>query len=141
MPRPRLSPRDVLTPEALLMLQRINEHMVGCNHFTFHLGSANEVLQHGWQFVKKGYQSFWGPGHHKFGSNWFWYFNSPLGCHVEYDADMDLHDEAWQAREVPMSADASQAFLFQYREKWVPGGPPPGAPGGQPGAPGQPASH
>ena len=25
MPRPRLSPRDVLTPEALLMLQRINE--------------------------------------------------------------------------------------------------------------------
>ena len=39
--------------------------------------------------MRAGYQSFWGPGRHKFGSNWFWYFNSPLGCHVEYDADMD----------------------------------------------------
>jgi hypothetical protein len=37
---------------------------------------------------------------------------------------MDLHDEAWIAREVPMSADASQLFLFQHREKWAPGGPP-----------------
>ena len=27
-----------------------------------------------------------------------------------------------------MSADASQLFLFQHREKWAPGGPP--APGG-----------
>ncbi|HSV44167.1 MAG TPA: glyoxalase, partial [Ramlibacter sp.] len=61
----------------------------------------------------------------KFGSNWFWYFNSPLGCHVEYDADMDLHDGTWTAREVPMGADASQLFLFQHRAKWAPGGPPP----------------
>ena len=28
-------------------------------------------------------------------------------------------------REVPMGADASQLFLFQYREKWAPSGPPP----------------
>jgi catechol 2,3-dioxygenase-like lactoylglutathione lyase family enzyme len=68
------------------------------------------------------------PGRHKFGSNWFWYFNSPLGCHVEYDADMDLHDNHWAARELPMGADNSQLFLFQHREKWAPGGPPP--PGG-----------
>jgi hypothetical protein len=63
------------------------------------------------------------------GSNWFWYFNSPLGCHVEYDADMDLHDDQWTARAIPMSADASQLFLFQQRDKWAPGGPPPGAAG------------
>ena len=63
---------------------------------------------------------------HYIGSNWFWYFNSPLGCNVEYDADMDLHDDAWAAREVPMGADASQSFLFQYRERWAPSGPPPG---------------
>ena len=30
-----------------------------------------------------------------------------------------------------MSADASQLFLFQSREKWAPGGPPPGK-GGPP---------
>ncbi|MDN4592292.1 glyoxalase [Xenophilus aerolatus] len=102
--------------------------MKGCEHFTFHLGGPTEVMLAGSRFVAKGYESFWGPGRHKFGSNWFWYFNSPLGCHVEYDADMDLHDEQWSAREAAMGADASQLFLFQHREKWAPGGPPPGAP-------------
>ncbi len=81
----------------------------------------------GTRFVKKGYQSFWGPGRHKFGSNWFWYFNSPLGCHFEYDADMDKHDDEWVAREAPMGPEASQIVLFEMREKWAPGGPPPGA--------------
>jgi hypothetical protein len=38
---------------------------------------------------------------------------------------MDLHDLAWSAREAPMGADASQLFLFQHREKWAPGAPPP----------------
>ena len=45
--------------------------------------------------------------------------------HVEYDADMDLHDDQWVAREVPVGADASQLFLFQHRAKWFPSGPPP----------------
>jgi hypothetical protein len=82
----------------------------------------------GARFANRGYQTFWGPGRHKLGSNWFWYFNSPLSCHVEYDADMDLHDDTWQARGVPISADASQLFLFTLRDKWSPGGPPPGEP-------------
>lgn len=99
--------------------------MKGCEHFTFHLGGPTEVLQAGTRFVAKGYQSYWGPGRHVFGSNWFWYFNSPLGCHVEYDADMDLHDEQWMAREAPAGADTSQIFLFQARDKWFPAGPPP----------------
>ena len=90
------------------------------------MANSRSTLLAGTRFVEKGYQSFWGPGRHKFGSNWFWYFNSPLGCHVEYDADMDLHDTQWQPREAAMGADASQAFLFQYREKWAPSGPPPG---------------
>jgi hypothetical protein len=40
---------------------------------------------------------------------------------------MDLHDDSWAEREVPMSADASQLFLFQHRENWAPSGPPPDA--------------
>jgi catechol 2,3-dioxygenase-like lactoylglutathione lyase family enzyme len=112
-----------------LFLIQTPPFMKGCEHFTFHLGGPTEVMQAGTRFVAKGYQSFWGPGRHKMGSNWFWYFNSPLGCHVEYDADMDLHDEEWVAREATMSADASQLFLFQQRDKWAPGGPPPGAAG------------
>lgn len=124
---PFLRPAGTQDHHTLFMIQT-PPFMKGCEHFTFHMGGPTEVLLAGTRFVDKGYQSFWGPGRHKFGSNWFWYFNSPLGCHVEYDADMDLHDAAWTAREVPMSADASQLFLFQHREKWAPGGPPP--PGG-----------
>lgn len=125
---PFLRPAGTPDHHTLFMIQT-PPHMRGCEHFTFHLGGPTEVLLAGTRFVEKGYQSFWGPGRHRFGSNWFWYFNSPLGCHVEYDADMDLHDNDWTAREVPMGADASQLFLFHHREKWAPSGPPPGAPG------------
>jgi catechol 2,3-dioxygenase-like lactoylglutathione lyase family enzyme len=128
---PFLRPGGTVDHHTLFMIQT-PPFMKGCEHFTFHMGGPTEVLLAGTRFVEKGYQSFWGPGRHKFGSNWFWYFNSPLGCHVEYDADMDLHDDQWAAREVPMSADASQLFLFQHREKWAPSGPPPGA--GKPAA-------
>jgi catechol 2,3-dioxygenase-like lactoylglutathione lyase family enzyme len=121
---PFLQPAGTLDHHTLFLIQT-PPFMQGVEHFTFHLGGPTELMLAGTRFVNKGYQSFWGPGRHKFGSNWFWYFNSPLGCHVEYDADMDLHDETWVARTVPMSADASQLFLFQSREKWAPGGPPP----------------
>ena len=99
--------------------------MTGVEHFTFHFGGPTEVMQNGSRFVEKGYQAFWGPGRHQMGSNWFWYFNSPFGCHMEMDADMDLHDASWQPREMAMGADASQAFLLGYRKKWSPG---PGTP-------------
>ncbi len=125
---PFLRPAGTQEHHTFFMIQT-PPFMKGCEHFTFHMGGPTELMLAGARFVEKGYQSFWGPGRHKFGSNWFWYFNSPLGCHVEYDADMDQHDDTWAAREVPMSADASQLFLFQHREKWAPSGPPPaGAP-------------
>lgn len=123
---PFLRPAGTEDHHTLFMIQT-PPHMRGVEHFTFHMGGPTEVLLAGTRLVEKGYESFWGPGRHLFGSNWFWYFNSPLGCHVEYDADMDLHDASWTPREVGMGADASQAFLFQYRAKWAPSGPPPGA--------------
>jgi len=127
---PFLRPAGTPDHHTLFMIQT-PPFMKGIEHFTFHMGGPTEVMLAGTRFVEKGYQSFWGPGRHRFGSNWFWYFNSPLGCHVEYDADMDLHDDAWVAREASMGADASQLFLFQHRDKWAPSGPPPGAgPGG-----------
>jgi hypothetical protein len=128
---PFLRPAGTADHHTLFLIQT-PPFMKGVEHFTFHMGGPTEVMLAGTRFVNKGYQSFWGPGRHKFGSNWFWYFNSPLGCHVEYDADMDLHDEHWVAREVQLSADASQLFLFQHREKWFPSGPPPGAATGAP---------
>lgn len=118
---PFLQPAGMLDHHALFMIQT-PAFMQGVEHFTFHFAGPNEVMLGGTRFVQKGYESFWGPGRHKMGSNWFWYFNSPFGCHVEFDADMDLHDARWQPRAVPMSADASQAFLFTSRAKWAPGG-------------------
>jgi catechol 2,3-dioxygenase-like lactoylglutathione lyase family enzyme len=130
---PFLRPQGSKEHHCLFMIQT-PPFMKGVEHFTFHVGGPTELMQAGTRFVNKGYESFWGPGRHKFGSNWFWYFNSPLACHVEYDADMDLHDDQWVPREAPMNADNSQLFLFQRRDKWAPGGPPP--PGGA-----QPPSH
>lgn len=117
---PFLQPAGTLDHHTLFMIET-PPFMKGCEHFTFHMAGPSALMQAGSRFVEKGYQSFWGPGRHVFGSNWFWYFNSPLGCHVEYDADMDLHDEAWTAREATLGADNSQIFLMQYREKWAPG--------------------
>ena len=99
--------------------------MQGCEHFTFHMGGPTELMQAGKRFSDKGYETFWGPGRHIFGSNWFWYFNSPVGCHVEFDADMDLHDDDWVAREAEIGADTSQIFRFTLEENWAPSGPPP----------------
>lgn len=121
---PFLRPAGTLDHHTLFMIQT-PPHMKGVEHFTFHMGGPTDVMLAGSRMVAKGYESFWGPGRHQFGSNWFWYFNSPLGCHVEYDADMDLHDDQWTPREANMGADASQLFLFQHRDKWAPGGPPP----------------
>ena len=121
---PFMRPAATQDHHTLFMIQT-PPFMKGCEHFTFHVGGPTEMMLAGARFSAKGYQTFWGPGRHLFGSNWFWYFNSPLGCHVEYDADMDLHDDNWIAREAPMGADTSQLFLFTLRDKWAPSGPPP----------------
>lgn len=118
---PFMRPAGTLEHHTLFMLQSFNPHMVGLNHFTFHVAGPNELLQAGTRFTNKGYKGFWGPGRHVFGSNYFWYFNSPFGGLMEYDADMDLHDDAWIAREARSSADTSQGFLFGHRELWAPG--------------------
>jgi len=120
---PFMRPAGTQDHHTLFMIQT-PPFMKGVEHFTFHMGSGTEVLLAGTRFEAKGYTTFWGPGRHLFGSNWFWYFNSPLGCHVEYDADMDLHDDSWVAREAPANADTSQLFLFTRRDKWFPSGGP-----------------
>jgi len=104
---------------------RTPPYMQGCEHLAFHMGGPTELMLAGSRMMKQGFESFWGPGRHKFGSNWFWYFKSPLGCNVEFDADMDTHDDDWAPREAPMGPEASQAFLLQWREKWSPAGGPP----------------
>lgn len=122
---PFLRPQANNDHHVLFMIQT-PAYMQGLEHLAFHMQGPTELMLAGSRMVQKGYESFWGPGRHKFGSNWFWYFNSPLGTHIEYDADMDLHDGEWVEREIPMDKEAAQLFLFENVEKWSPGGPPPG---------------
>lgn len=117
---PFLRPSGTQDHHTLFLIQA-PPFMTGIEHFTFHMGGPTELMMAGSRFVEKGYQSFWGPGRHQLGSNWFWYFNSPLGCHIEYDADMDRHDDSWKPREALPGADNSQYFLLSWREKWAPG--------------------
>lgn len=118
---PFLRPEGTFDHHTMFLIQTPPE-LQGCEHFTFHMGGPTEVLRAGTALAKKGYESYWGPGRHKFASNWFWYFNTPMGCHIEYDADMDQHDDSWVPRVAPAVMDNSQIFLFQWREKWAPGG-------------------
>jgi len=122
---PFLRPQANDDHHVLFMIQT-PPYMKGIEHLAFHMQGPTELMLAGSRMIQKGYESFWGPGRHKFGSNWFWYFNSPLGTHLEYDADMDKHDGEWVERDVPMTKEAAQLFLFENVEKWAPGGPPPG---------------
>jgi catechol 2,3-dioxygenase-like lactoylglutathione lyase family enzyme len=118
---PFLRPAGCAEHHTLFLIQA-PAFLKGINHFTFHVGSPAELLVAGTRFANKGYKSFWGPGRHIFGSNWFWYFNSPLGGTIEYDADMDLHDDNWVPREAVAGEDSAQVFLFQQRAPWFPNG-------------------
>lgn len=122
---PFLRPRGTDEHHTLFFIQT-PDYMQGIEHLAFHMGGPTELMVAGTRLVRKGYQSFWGPGRHKFGSNWFWYFNSPLGTHFEYDADMDKHDDTWEPRVATLTPQASQMFRFESRPRWMPGAGPAG---------------
>ena len=104
-----------------LFLIQAPAHIKGVEHISFHLAGPSEVMAAGNRFLKLGHQSFWGPGRHGLGSNWFWYFDGPLGCRFEYDADMDQLDEHWTPRELPLHEDNAQAYLLEFKTKnWAP---------------------
>jgi len=109
------------TDHHTLFLIQAPAHIKGVEHISFHLAGPSEVMAAGNRFLKLGHESFWGPGRHGLGSNWFWYFDGPLGCRFEYDADMDQLDEHWTPRELPLHEDNAQAYLLEFKTKnWAP---------------------
>ena len=117
---------DATDEHHTLFIIQTPPHMKGAEHVAFHLGGPGEVLRAGSRFVELGYESVWGPGRHVMGSNWFWYFRSPLGVNIEYDADMDKVDDAWVSRELEFHPDNAQIFMFEKRDNVLPHGGPPG---------------
>jgi catechol 2,3-dioxygenase-like lactoylglutathione lyase family enzyme len=83
----------------------------GLNHLAFHVRDHTAMMLAGKAFADKGWTPAWGPGRHIFGGNCFWYFKSPFGGNVEYDADMDVVDDAWVPREAVMGPATAAAWL------------------------------
>lgn len=109
------------TDHHTMFLIQAPEQIKGVEHISFHLSGPSELMLAGQRFEKAGHTSFWGPGRHGLGSNWFWYFDSPLGCRFEYDADMDQLDEQWTPRELPLHEDNAQAYLLEFKKQnWAP---------------------
>jgi catechol 2,3-dioxygenase-like lactoylglutathione lyase family enzyme len=94
---------------------------VGLEHFAFHVAGPSELLSSGYAFCKKGYKSAWGPGRHIFGSNYFWYSESPFGGKIEFDADMDIHDDEWEPRVFKATPETAQIYVFRPADKYLPG--------------------
>jgi catechol 2,3-dioxygenase-like lactoylglutathione lyase family enzyme len=75
----------------------------GLNHVAFYVTDFHEVMLGGMRMQETGWATRWGPGRHKLGSNYFWYFHSPLGGALEYTCDVDHVDEHWQPVELEFS--------------------------------------
>jgi catechol 2,3-dioxygenase-like lactoylglutathione lyase family enzyme len=65
-------------------------------HLEFAFGDVQEVMINGAHLSSKGWKTAMGPGRFTLGSNWYWYFVTPLGGNFEVAADMDRVDDGWK---------------------------------------------
>jgi catechol 2,3-dioxygenase-like lactoylglutathione lyase family enzyme len=82
-----------------LFLLQLPEARNGLNHVAFTVRDHHEVFGGGLHMSRCGWDTELGPGRHPISSAIFWYFASPAGALVEYNADEDELTENWQARE------------------------------------------
>lgn len=71
----------------------------GFQHAEFTFGDVQDVFAGGHKLAKAGYETAYGPGRFELGSNWYWYFKTPMGGAFELGADMDQVDDAWTPKE------------------------------------------
>ena len=64
-------------------------------HVEFQFGDVQEVMVVGERLKNAGFKTAFGPGRHELGSNWYWYFETPMGPAFEVAADMDRADDDW----------------------------------------------
>jgi catechol 2,3-dioxygenase-like lactoylglutathione lyase family enzyme len=61
----------------------------GHHHFSWDVGSVNEIGAGATHMLDKGFARGWGLGRHVLGSNYFHYVRDPWGSYSEYSADID----------------------------------------------------
>ena len=79
----------------------------GHHHFSWDVGSVDEIGMGAMHMAGKGYTKGWGFGRHVLGSNFFHYVQDPWGSFSEYAADIDYVpvDADWPSGDHP-AADA-----------------------------------
>lgn len=86
-------------------------------HAEFTFGDAQEVFAGGYKLRHAGFETARGPGRFELGSNWYWYFKSPMGGAFELGADMDQVDDNW----VPGEFDhpgVTGGWYFDFNDEW-----------------------
>jgi catechol 2,3-dioxygenase len=61
----------------------------GHHHFSWDVGSVDEIGAGAMHMLEKGFVKGWGLGRHVLGSNYFHYVQDPWGSFSEYSADID----------------------------------------------------
>ncbi len=61
----------------------------GHHHFSWDVGSVDEIGAGAMHMLEKGFAKGWGLGRHVLGSNFFHYVQDPWGSFSEYSADID----------------------------------------------------
>ena len=64
-------------------------------HIECHFADFHDVILGGMALNKKGWKTARGPGRHVLGSNYYWYFVTPMGGAFELSADIDQVDDNW----------------------------------------------
>jgi hypothetical protein len=116
--RPLPAPAGTLDHHTLFMIQT-PPFMKGCEHFTFHLGGPTELMQAGTASSTRATSRSGGRGATS-SAQLVLVLQQPAGLPRRIRRRHGPARRQWTARTAPMSADASQLFLFQSREKWAP---------------------
>ncbi|HUB95899.1 MAG TPA: VOC family protein [Stellaceae bacterium] len=76
-------------------------------HLECHFGDFQEVVCGGMYLNEQNWKTARGPGRHVLGSNYYWYFVTPMGGALELSADMDQIDDNWVPGEWNALADVA----------------------------------
>ena len=95
----------------------------GHHHFSWDVGSIDEIGAGAMHMLEKGYDKGWGLGRHVLGSNYFHYIRDPWGSYSEYSAaidyvpancDWDGSDQAAEDAFYAWGPNVPEDFVYNY---------------------------
>jgi len=92
----------------------------GLHHFSWDVGSVDEIGAGATHMLERGFAKGWGLGRHVLGSNYFHYVRDPWGSYSEYSADIDYIPSTcdWAGGDQP-EADSFYAWGPNVPEDFV----------------------